>query len=59
MQVMVLRPFSGERSYRRGEVVDASKWRTLHHLIQTKYVAPLLPQQEQPAAPRRNTEPRR
>lgn len=51
MTVMVLRPFVGERPYKRGEVVDASGWRTLHRLVESKYVVPV--QAQSSPAPRR------
>lgn len=43
--VMVLRPFVGERRFERGEVVDASGWRTREALIRLRHVREATPEE--------------
>lgn len=38
---VVLRPFSADRMFVRGEVIDAGSWKTTNTLIEHRYIAPL------------------
>lgn len=35
---LVLRSFQGARKYSRGEIVDASNWRTADNLVELRYL---------------------
>lgn len=37
----VLRPFDGDRPYKRGEIVNMAGWRHARHLVEHRYLAPV------------------
>lgn len=38
MRAQVLKPFTGERAYRVGEIVDATGWRLAGQLVAQRYL---------------------